>query len=388
MRTPGYPLFLTMMPSIRWALAAQAVVGGIVAILVALWIVRSWSVGAALLTEFLVAFDLPSEVLSNQVMAEELFQLLLLLVVVPPLLVISRATKDSRGLTIAALSGLAAAAAILTRPIAIAVPILMPIPFLFVRSIGRRRFTIAAIACALSAIAPCAWILRNYEVAGYLGLSTSAPINLYYYRAVEVEARRTGTNVTSVKYAFGRKLGVPFEHIFDANVQSPQLVSRMNRLSSQVIMHAPLQAVLMTILNTVYISTFPTRTPLADLLGTPGGDIAGSGLSSGNPSLSRFAIEFHKLLQSPVLAMLVAFQAILTVVVWIGIFLAMLRCRHATLEYRVWTIYLMLVSLFMIVLAAGGEADVRFRVPVVPLFAIVAALGYFPVARSPVACES
>jgi len=99
MRTPGYPLFLTMMPSIRWALAAQAVVGGIVAILVALWIVRSWSVGAALLTEFLVAFDLPSEVLSNQVMAEELFQLLLLLVVVPPLLVISRATKDSRGLT-------------------------------------------------------------------------------------------------------------------------------------------------------------------------------------------------------------------------------------------------------------------------------------------------
>jgi hypothetical protein len=32
----------------------------------------------------------------------------------------------------------------------------------------------------------------------------------------------------------------------------------------------------------------------------------------------------------------------------------------------------------LLTLAAGGEADARFRAPVIPLLAIVAAIGYFP----------
>jgi hypothetical protein len=352
--------------------------GGIVCILVAKWIARSWGFAAALMAEFLLAFDLPSFVLSNQIMAEQCFQLMLLLAVVPPLLVSSSAIPSAKAIPIALLSGIAAGIGLLIRPIGILLPLLVPIPFLLTRSLPRgAKFRAAVLGALLPVLALTGWIARNYSAADYLGLSTSASINLYYYRAVEVQARSTGADVQDVKRAFGRELGVPFERIFDSRVQSSQLTDRMNRLSRSVIMRDPLTAIRMTLQNTAYIALFPIRTQLADVVGTAGGS-AGSGLSSGNPSLSRFRNEVNKVLHSPVLTSLLTLQVLMTMVTWIGIGQALIRWSGASREYKIWTAQLLFISLIMIALAAGGEADVRFREPVAPLLAILAALGYFP----------
>jgi len=101
-------------------------------------------------------------------------------------------------------------------------------------------------------------------------------------------------------------------------------------------------------------------------------------LSAGAPSATRFRTELGKVLGSPMLSALIGFQMLMIIAMWGGVIWALLRCLHAPADYRVWTVYLTLVSIVLLVTGAGGEADVRFRIPVVPLLAIVAALGYFP----------
>jgi hypothetical protein len=85
----------------------------------------------------------------------------------------------------------------------------------------------------------------------------------------------------------------------------------------------------------------------------------------------------QKLFESPMLTVLEAFQVLMVAIMWIGVARALLRWGEASTEYRVWSLYLLGLAVLMLALAAGGEADVRFRVPAVPLLAAVAGLGYF-----------
>jgi hypothetical protein len=84
------------------------------------------------------------------------------------------------------------------------------------------------------------------------------------------------------------------------------------------------------------------------------------------------------MLRSPTLTILVMFEAVLTLLLWVGIATALVRCVRNSDGSRLWTLYLTCAAVLLLILAAGGEADVRFRAPVLPLLAIVAAIGYFP----------
>ncbi len=122
LRTPGYPVFLAAMPNLRVTLAAQGLMAGAICFLIGTLMARFWNFRAAVFSEAMVAFDIPSIVLANQIMAEQMFALLLLLAVVTPLLMISDSTNPSRSYLIAAGCALAASLAILTRPIGIVMP--------------------------------------------------------------------------------------------------------------------------------------------------------------------------------------------------------------------------------------------------------------------------
>ncbi len=377
MRTPGYGLMLALIPDARVTMVVQDLMAGVICIFVAWAMWRCWGIGAALIAEFFIAFDLPSIVFADHIMAEQFFQFMLVLAMAPPLLIVAGVFRDSKVLAVTIFSAAMAGGAILVRPIGILIPFLTPIPFLFAAVPRRTRIATVLIAFAIPMLTIVGWSARNYAVRGYFGLSWGASINLYFFRAAQVVAREKGAGLLPTQDEMGRRLGVGMDRIYDADIQSPALAWRMDALAKEVLLAHPVEALAMTLENGAYIALFPMRTQLAYLVGTSGGS-EGWGLSAGAPSASRFRTELGKVLRSPMLSALIAFQMLMIIAMWGGVIWALLRCLHAPADYRVWTVYLTLVSIVLLVTGAGGEADVRFRIPVVPLLAIVAALGYFP----------
>ena len=73
-RTPGYPLFLAALPSLRTALVIQDALGAGVCLLVGLFAWRQWGLIAGLLAELLCGFHIPSIFRGNYVMTEILLR--------------------------------------------------------------------------------------------------------------------------------------------------------------------------------------------------------------------------------------------------------------------------------------------------------------------------
>ncbi len=376
LRTPGYPLFLAVFSGIRPALAAQAFLSSVECLLVAWWVRRSWGFRAAVIAEGLIAFDLPSLVMANLVMSDLLFQFVLLLAVVPPLLIVSGSIRNVAAVTL--FSAGAAGFTILTRPIALTLPLVMPIALLYAYTIERRRrVALAAVAFIIPALIMSFWIVRNYRVAGYAGLSTVSAINLYFFRAANVSARISGRYFDSVQKEFGERLGQSYKQVLSAPAQSHEIVRKMTEDGETVLLSHPYEALEATIQGAIYMAIVPDRSMLARQLGLRGGyRELQVGLNAGAPNVGRFKTEINRLLQSPTLVALMGFQMLLILAMWTGFACALFRCRQASRVYRLWVLYLAGVAMMFIVLAAGGEAAVRFRVPVVPLLAIVASLGY------------
>ena len=375
LRTPGYPLFLALMPNVRSILVAQAAMAGVVCRLIAWLVARCWNAAAAIVAESIVTLDVPSFVLSCQVMSEALFQLLLLIALVLPLVAMS---KRAHIAVMVLLAVVAAAFAILVRPTGLVLPFLMPMPFLLAGTIEwRRRLVPAAVAFAIPMLVLIWWITRNYYSAGYPGISALSAINLYFYRAANLEARIAGTSLEAAQDELGSELGLSHEHAYDADKISPQIAARMQHLARTILLAHPLQVELMTIRSIVYVSLTPVRSQLARVLDAPGAS-KGSGLNAGALSMRRVRNVFGLIMQSPLVASLIIFQITMTMCLWIGIGKALIRCFQGTVEYRMWIVCLLVASFFLLLLPAGGEAEARFRTPAIPLLAIVSGLGYFP----------
>lgn len=382
LRTPGYPAFIASIGhNLRLVLAIQAVAAGIISVLIAAWLMCDWSFLAAVIAQLLIAFDLPSIVLTNGIMAEALFQALVAIAVFVPLLARARFRAASwLGFLAGVLGGLAA----LTRPIGVVLPLLLPIPFLAARTIERpRRLFAAGLAFVVPLTLIGGWATRNYNSERYPGLSTVGAINMYYYRAADVVARREGTVLAATRDSFGNRLGVPYDRIYQADVQSATLARRMNQLALGILAAHPIETALMTVQACVYLALTPVRTPLARLLGTVGGSgtmgpSGGDGLNAGAPSIKRFRDTVRTMLQSPLLTGMVLLQVLLTFFLWVGIGLAIVHSLRADNEYRLWVLYLFVSGALLLMLAAGGEAESRFRSTVIPLLAAVSALGYAP----------
>jgi hypothetical protein len=303
LRTPGYPLFLAVVGGVRRALVLQAILGALGCLLLALWINSRWGFRAALAAELLVALDLPSLVLTNQVMSDSLFTALVLLATIPPLLANERPRS---ALPIALVSGLAAGFAVLVRPIGLILPLFLPIPFFFMRDTSRTRAAaLASLPLVLAAIIVFGWCARNYKVAAYPGLSTIDSINLYFYRAGDIVARERGQSLEATRRQLENELGASFATVYEA--QSPDLSRRLSALGLRILLNHPLQAAAMTLQGTIYLALFPIHFQLANVLGIPGGT-RDLGLNAGAPSIGRVRATIAQTMESPLLAMLVVLQ--------------------------------------------------------------------------------
>jgi hypothetical protein len=377
-RTPGYPIFLTLMPSLRSAVGAQAVLGALVCLMLALLLRRYWNPHAALAAETIVALDIPSISWGAQVLTEQLFQLLLFVAMVSAMIAVLRRKGDAVAFVLAATCGTFAALASFVRPIGEFVLLLIPIPFLLIEGSTRRRcLFLAATTATIPILAVIGWSIRNTRLTGFRGFSTIGVVNLCYYRAVGVRSIVTGASFASEQLRLAQEV-----QRIEGQARSGPIpaaaVGQIERDAIGTLLRHPIDALAMTAESFLFVAIVPDRSNLDGTFSIEGGGLpAGqAGLNQGSPSWSRVRTRLNTIMRSWKITALVGVQLLITLLVWLGVLLAVRHVKMISASV-VWVFFPLVISSSLLLLASGPEATSRMRMPVVPILAMVAAVGWF-----------
>jgi 4-amino-4-deoxy-L-arabinose transferase-like glycosyltransferase len=390
-RTPGYPLFLAAMPSLRSALIVQDVLGAGICFLIALFAWHRWGLLAGLLAESLLGFDIPSIVNGNLVLSDTLFTSLITSAILLQLISICKAKLEGRGVAFLLGAGLLLGIAALVRPVGQVLIVEAPIPFvLFPHASLRKRVVLMFLALCLPSIIVLGWSYRNYERRGIWTFSSIGAVNLYAYRGAGVLAYETGRGFGEVQAELIRS--VPRIEAFKSSdvftktfTGDPQYVDQsddtwsntfdadppeMERLAARILLDHPVVAAVTTLKGFLRNCFWVQRLALS-------GFLLGGRFDLGQQQVG-FSIS-HKLLSTLSygwLSLLILVEFLVLVFSWIGVSLAIWSTSRARLRRSGLISILLFVPLLLLCATAGPEASDRFRVPAMPALAIVAASGW------------
>ena len=340
LRTPGYPLLLAAFGArVVPVIVAQHLMN--VAIAAGIYLLAAPRLGrfVAVTAALLFAMDTPSIHYANKVLSETFFTLLLL--VVCWLLAVGRWP----------IAGVLTGVLVLIRPVAVVYFVVVAAYMLLRRARVRDVIVYALLAVAL----PCGWAVRNFAHTGVFTVSSISGTNLLLFRAGGVlaildygddfDADRTDEAAGLLDDAnaeIERTL-----HIDDAN-ELPHAVRARDyaRVALRVVRQHPLAFAELT-LRGLLVNLLDSRAEAMTIV--------------------------CRLHESIVVTVLGAWTAALLVFALIGAW--MLRRDELGLLAILTIAYFILIS-------AGGESESRFRVPVVPQYAIAAAAGIDVVRRA------
>jgi len=281
----------------------------------------------------------------------------------------SRGSNDRRAITGIIAEAILFGIAIMVRPIGIILAVFAALPvFLLPRMSWRRTVATALLACAIPSVLTLCWMARNAQRTGVWTFSTVGPLNLYFYRAAGIVWYRGDKSFPVVQEELGRTLGWPMRDFNDA---PPSLEPRMNHRALQIISDDPIATIVMTIRCFAWLSIVPERADLNSFLGTNAG--ATSYLAASGDVGARI----HEMLSSPLLTALVVVQGMITIFVWIGVALAVAGLWHKPAVEKRMILVMLILTIVFLGLASGAESVARFRLPVTPLLAVLAASGWF-----------
>jgi 4-amino-4-deoxy-L-arabinose transferase-like glycosyltransferase len=373
-RTPVYPVVLAGVFAVAGhnpgaAILLHILIGSFTA-LVTYALARELRLSArvGLLAALIVAVDPLSIMTTNYLLTETLFTLLL----VGTIWALARFWNTGAGRWLALATVLVALTS-LTRPISQFLPLaLLPLFALAARAGRRRAFLAAGAIFAVASLAlTYTWAYRNYRQTGLFTLSTISDTNLVYYRARAVLADAEGTGQDEAwnklqqrieQTAAEQKLS-PAETI-DLQRQEalaifrryPGLTIKMLAKGVGRLLFDPGYTITCTQLDqqSTAFDCFPGRSSMNE-----------PGLV--DKALGKFgqmtAVQQFVLLSSTLLLAILYGSAALGVA-------RLFRKRR----------WLVLALLFLVVayfvgLSAGGEANSRFRIPVVPFLAMLSGIG-------------
>jgi 4-amino-4-deoxy-L-arabinose transferase-like glycosyltransferase len=363
-RTPILPLVIAAVYALvghapGMAVAANVLLGGFVCVLTVVIGRRLFGAGTGFLAGLLVAVDLTSAAYSLTLMTETLFTVLLLLCV----LGIVQYSRHGGFRTIV-LAAFWCGAVILTRPIGLFLPFVLAPALAFLAQMGTRRARLVAGSAfvILALLFPAAWTARNYVVAGVAQPTSIAAINLYYHRAADVEAHRQGVPTRSVRQQFAADdlaTGNP------GTSESPEDLAEMQRRAFDILLSEPV----------IYLrlhlgGAFRLLEPEVGLLYQ---FQRGRASTNAPPtSVSEFVVadtEEDIDVRDPLFILGSLQLTVLYVLALAGLVVGLRnpRGRRATM--------LLLVIVMYFILVSGPEAYPRFRVPVMPFVALLAAEG-------------
>jgi 4-amino-4-deoxy-L-arabinose transferase-like glycosyltransferase len=358
-RTPGYPTFLAAilwLTDSEWAISPiQAVASLFVVAAVVLVGRRLMGVTAGLLAGLIVALDPLQFAASGTLMTESLTSVgLAAMATVGAVVFAVRRPSDVPPIATFAL-GVLVALVTMVRPTFWFYPAL--IVALLVsrcRHVPRRTIVVHVLVFLLPvAVIVGGWQLRNHNTVGSWQLSGIASVNLYCYNAAEVEARVSGTPVDDVLERFGcpraadpdggctRIVGLDC-WVPDADARG-QGFDEWGRKGLEILLDHPVQTARVLGEGIVREVAGPGTDTVAHYLGI-------------NPS--------------PLLtAVLFAWNALLWGFAALGALVAV-RSHH-----RAFWAFVVATIAYVVVISAGTNAYSRFRTPVIPLLALLAALG-------------
>jgi len=353
LRTPGYPLFLAAFLRTPFGLAGAVVAQRllwIVVVGVTTWVCArlTRSTLAAIVAGLITAIDLPALQATNSILTETLSA-----VIVGAAVWQSYRTGRSNAVSFAVVAGLLVGLSILIRPIAIlsGVPLGLAI---VIAGDSKHRSRAAAVLVAASLLVASLWVVRNYVQTGVATLSSISAINLLRYRAAGTlairdpggidpnlerrQAELEGSACRAVEAEFGRGcLTVPIavRATFYDEIALPIILADLPATAMQA-----------------------GRGLLMIMLG------GGASMLSGMTGMSESAARVVALAYTVPLAVLA--------LAGIGFWWRADRLA-ATL--------LMLTILYFVTMSLGAEAYSRFRVPFLPLYAMLAGGGAAALAR-------
>jgi len=343
LRTPGYPLLLAgfglrIVPVIVF----QHLLNVALAVAIYQFVMRRLgdryvAIGAAIL----FSIDTPTLHYANKILTETIFTALLFIVFA--LIVYARKLP---------LAGVLTGVLVLIRPVAIAYFVVVALCLL----LRRVPFRTIAIYIALALVLPVGWGLRNLHHTGVFTISSIGGINLLTYRAAGALAIEDDGDFDSdlADEMQGLRDSADDEiqtrlHIPDAE-ELPDAVrgKYYSEIGWRVLRQHPRGAAMLT-LRGLLVNIFDSRW-------------------EGLEIVSRFPTDIvHRSLD--------AYTAALFVFAVIGAAALWKRDRDLAAMIIATVVYFLLIS-------AGGEAESRFRVPVIPQYTIIAAIGLEGLRRS------
>lgn len=363
-RTPGYPLFLAAFPSMRAALAVQAVLGAAVLFISALFAWRWIGITGAFIVAAVLGLDVPSIVASNSLMAESLFTSLVTAAILLQLEAVLRGTIDAKAIAGIFIAGLFIGLAILVRPIGEVLIVLAPLPALFLRGlVPTKRIALALLAVSVVPLVVIAgWSYRNWDRRGIWTFSTIAAINTYYYRAAGVLAYESGRSFDKVQSELLQSTDNSFEAL------SPEITEELSRRGRAILRSHPGAFCFVTLRGFLKSALSVDWTGPRILLGyEPLRQVANLGISE----------KISSLLSYPLLSLVLLMAYCLLAFTWAGAGQALWWClRNSQTRNNALSIIPLFAALLLLVAGAGPEGYDRFRVPVMPMLAIVAASGW------------
>jgi hypothetical protein len=365
-RTPGYPFFLALMPSLSAAVIAQELFSGLMVFAVCTFVSTRWGYGAALVSSALIAFDVPGIVYSNQIMSETLFAVLFVLGVMSALRTACGTCNSLRRVALLMLSSTLFAGAAIVRPVgefALGVPALIPLAFAEIPWVKRIGFV--ALVILVPAFVVGGWSLRNYRVTGVAYFSPVGASDLYYYGAVPILAYSTHGG-SGVKLSPG-----------PTDISSQAL---------RIIAHHPIVFTRMASWSFLYLCFVPVSAPPQHLLGIrrsfPSRPL---GSSRARAALSAFAASPGKTLHSvyqaefessPTIVALIVFQLLMSLTLWLGVIAALQLLSLRSYRGLCLLVCLATPLLLLLLASSATPAMPRHRIAALPLLAIVSGVGW------------
>ena len=291
----------------------------------------------ALLAAFLLAADPASIVFANQMMTETLFAFLLTLALALAVVAMRREKT-----ILAAVAGLLLGLAVLTRPVAFYLPLVL-VPALVLAWRRRTSLILAAALVVGFAIPAGGWLVRNLHTTGVATISTIEGYNVWHYRAVGA-LEETGEKPWDARAIAEAQLA-PHVHAGD---NAAQISRAQLRVGLDILADHPVEAAKSWARGEVRLLLGPARMETATLL-------------TGQP-LARPQWLHALLLADGLITVLSLLAATASLI-------GLLTRRIAIPELWI----LAVVAIYLVAVSGGPEAYSRFRVPVAPLFAVLAA---------------
>ncbi len=380
-RTPGYPVFLTLFPSLRGALVVQALLSTLACLFLALTLRSRFSRSTAIIAALLLALDVPSIHAGTQILADSLCQSLVAFTVFAELWALEARTTRSTILRLG-LSTFLLSSAVLVRPNAIVLIFLAPLPvFLFTGGRWYRRLLSAIIFASLPIATVLSWTARNRAETGVNTFAAIAGYNFYYFRAADVLVWHDRISFAAAQNKLQNELG--------ARSNSPWVIDakqydQMWRRGREIVFAHPLIYGLESVEDLAIIMTLPERRPLAAPVRgyAPGPARIRDAMSAifTSPIKTFESIYHDEFYSSQIYLLMFLFQLFLTAFQILGVALAFGVCRayrrSARAQIILYVIFPLLIAFALLVSAAGAEGAARLRLGAIPFLAMVAAVGW------------